>query len=400
MTRYRQRPNECEAIQWTGDNADALRAFADGNFNTVDPEDRIDDPDQDAQLLVEDSHWVGIGPGDWVLKFEGYFIAKSDGTFRSVWEPAVVSVPPPADRATLREQIAAAMREHWLCTVRDEADADGNLPCRCGDWREPGAEADDDNDWHSHMADAVLAVLPEQTDRAALTEVRKLVRRLAAHAEGFRDVLDDSDRDPWAKTVRADIAALTESVNQADEAAAPLSPDYEHPECGFHWHGRDDMDIPMRDGQPVCPRCELRRLAAEQPTETQDGEAEALWDELHRRDNETDQPNAAETQEPETEEQRVRAHVTTLHLIGEQLAGVESWMWEHLANVRNAERSAVGERPDTAEHVCKPGAARYFCPTSGKTESTCHGGFDVCCDRPDLHQLVGVERPDTQTPEA
>ncbi|MFF6866704.1 hypothetical protein [Streptomyces ardesiacus] len=44
----------------------------------------------------------------------------------------------------------------------------------------------------------------------------------------------------------------------ADEV--PLSPFYEHPECGFHWHGRDGMDIPMRDGQPVCPRCELARV--------------------------------------------------------------------------------------------------------------------------------------------
>ena len=55
----------------------------------------------------------------------------------------------------------------------------------------------------------------------------------------------------------------------------------------------------------------------------------------------------AVAEEPETEEQRVRAHVTTLHLIGEQLAGIESWMWEHLANVRAAARPAVGEQPDT-----------------------------------------------------
>ncbi|MGW2837343.1 hypothetical protein ACWCWD_06480 [Streptomyces sp. NPDC001493] len=50
-------------------------------------------------------------------------------------------------------------------------------------------------------------------------------------------------------------------------AERPLSPYYEHPECGFHWHGRDGMDVPLRDGQPVCPRCELRRLAdeAQQP---------------------------------------------------------------------------------------------------------------------------------------
>lgn len=41
---------------------------------------------------------------------------------------------------------------------------------------------------------------------------------------------------------------------------------------------------------------------------------------------------------------------------------------------------------ETEVHVCKPGATVYYCPTSGETESDCHGGFDVCCDRPDLHQ--------------
>ena len=40
------------------------------------------------------------------------------------------------------------------------------------------------------------------------------------------------------------------------------------------------------------------------------------------------------------------------------------------------------------EHVCRPGASVYYCPTGGSTESDCHGGFDVCCDQPDLHQPV------------
>lgn len=31
---------------------------------------------------------------------------------------------------------------------------------------------------------------------------------------------------------------------------------------------------------------------------------------------------------------------------------------------------------------------RYFCPTSGDVESPRHGGFDVCCDRPELHRPV------------
>lgn len=32
---------------------------------------------------------------------------------------------------------------------------------------------------------------------------------------------------------------------------------------------------------------------------------------------------------------------------------------------------------------CKP---NYFCPTVGEVESPCHGGFDVCCRRSELHR--------------
>lgn len=49
------------------------------------------------------------------------------------------------------------------------------------------------------------------------------------------------------------------ALRESDEE--PLSPYYEHPACGFHWHGRDGMDIPVQeDGQPVCPRCELAKV--------------------------------------------------------------------------------------------------------------------------------------------
>lgn len=47
---------------------------------------------------------------------------------------------------------------------------------------------------------------------------------------------------------------------KADEP--PLSRYYRHEKCGFHWRGRDSLDIPMRDGQPICPRCELEHLTA------------------------------------------------------------------------------------------------------------------------------------------
>lgn len=76
--------------------------------------------------------------------------------------------------------------------------------------------------------------------------------------------------------------------------------------------------------------------------------------------------------------------------IGDMLAGLdERWNTDDI--IREA-RARVGEPTPAAteatepEHVCRPGAATYFCPTSGDTESDCHGGHDRCCDRPDLHR--------------
>jgi hypothetical protein len=60
--------------------------------------------------------------------------------------------------------------------------------------------------------------------------------------------------------------------------------------------------------------------------------------------------------------------------------------------------------PDDGQHVCKPGASVFYCPTAGETESDCHGGFDVCCGRPDLHQqlvpcgLAVLKRPHNAHP--
>ncbi|MER6531179.1 hypothetical protein [Streptomyces sp. NPDC001508] len=55
-------------------------------------------------------------------------------------------------------------------------------------------------------------------------------------------------------------------------------------------------------------------------------------------------------------------------------------------------RHATRKEPMTGqtEHRCKPGATVYYCPASGDTESDCHGGFDQCCDRPDLHRPVST----------
>jgi hypothetical protein len=88
----------------------------------------------------------------------------------------------PVVRPELRDQIAEALREHYLCTNPEEADADGNMPCRCGDWREPGPMGSDEDDWDAHLADAVLSVLPATTNRAAvLHEVDWIVEHCPDH---------------------------------------------------------------------------------------------------------------------------------------------------------------------------------------------------------------------------
>ncbi|WP_329215144.1 hypothetical protein OG352_06135 [Streptomyces sp. NBC_01485] len=62
--------------------------------------------------------------------------------------------------------------------------------------------------------------------------------------------------------------------------------------------------------------------------------------------------------------------------------------------MRVLRRLAEAPQPETQDaHVCKPGASTYYCPTSGQTESDCHGGFDVCCDRPELHAPAVVAQP-------
>ena len=58
----------------------------------------------------------------------------------------------------------------------------------------------------------------------------------------------------------ADLYEATDEIQRC-----PQHPDaygYEHPACGFHWHGKDGMDVPLSDGEPVCPRCALAEVQA------------------------------------------------------------------------------------------------------------------------------------------
>ncbi|MFE5368136.1 hypothetical protein [Streptomyces mirabilis] len=203
--RYRQRPNEVDAIQWTGSNADALRAFAGIDFDTIAPADRIDDPDCDAQLLVEASHWVGIRPGDWVLKFEGYFVAKDDAPFRAVWEPAADAVPLAAD---IPARLEAVLTERFtelgnpFSRMRLQESGPDGWPTT---WEvSPRRVAD--------VLRELLAAAPvppsAPTDRAAI--YREVADRLAAGAE-------QGAQDGWMRIYKR--GAVTKVREWADELA-------------------------------------------------------------------------------------------------------------------------------------------------------------------------------------
>ncbi|MFF7142298.1 hypothetical protein ACFZB5_13750 [Streptomyces nodosus] len=206
-------------------------------------------------------------------------------TVQALGGPAAVQ--PPVDRPALRERLARTIHLSDFPEARWEM------------------RPEDEHEHYRSSADAVLAVLPSPTDQTAMpvcicghpeerhfedvcqtcgcgdylepkdaAEVIARWRQAALKARDgeraavFRKAADAaeqtfihgvvpaaSERDEiWDQAVRA-VATMLRGT--ADEA--PLSPYYSHEACGFHWHGRDGMDIPMQDGQPVCPRCELAK---------------------------------------------------------------------------------------------------------------------------------------------
>ncbi|MFD0053007.1 hypothetical protein ACFVHR_04685 [Streptomyces sp. NPDC127168] len=212
--RYRRRPAEIEAVQWTGHNADALRAFAGSDFDTIDPEDRTDDPDQDAQLLVEDSHWVGMAPGEWVLKFDGYFVTKSDATFRAVWESVPVSSPP-ADQTALRDRIAATLRTTRRIGYEGKADhGTHRYDARCA------LCAGDVDALTEALAAAVVPTTNHDTDTSAGAVGRAEYDALVAEADRLRR--DGAALHARAEGIDKQLAALQKQVAGPVDRAAVL----------------------------------------------------------------------------------------------------------------------------------------------------------------------------------
>ena len=90
MRRFRKRPVEVTAVQWTGDNEDEMLAFTGGEFER-DP--GVGSPD-DAGVYNrdEDGHgdsWAAVSPGDWLVKGgDGLFVGITADVFAETYEPS------------------------------------------------------------------------------------------------------------------------------------------------------------------------------------------------------------------------------------------------------------------------------------------------------------------------
>lgn len=171
---------------------------------------------------------------------------------------------------------------------------------------------------------AASAVVAPPTDRAAA--LLWAADRLAA----LRSCDDcDPGRHDAIEYLRAWAVEAHDTGTQQPPVPQRAYPDCER--CG------DTSVDPEWDGAEPCPECQQTHEPA--PVAQQ-------------------QPNiGARAEEPPTEEQMVRDHVTTLHLIGEQLTRVESWMWAHLADVRDAQAATpapVAQQPAALRGELKP----------------------------------------------
>lgn len=93
IQRFRTKPVEIEAIQFTGDNYSEITKWTSGNFWPVDEEDRHEDPDCIAEVYdILHSTWIGVKTGQWIVRgAKGEFYPCDDETFH--WKYEEIKTP-------------------------------------------------------------------------------------------------------------------------------------------------------------------------------------------------------------------------------------------------------------------------------------------------------------------
>jgi hypothetical protein len=91
MAKFRKKPVEVEAVQWTGDNAADLNHFAASHFDVLNEQDRAncDDPEATAQIYdALHSTWVLVYTSDWIIRgIKGEFYPCRPDVFDATYEP-------------------------------------------------------------------------------------------------------------------------------------------------------------------------------------------------------------------------------------------------------------------------------------------------------------------------
>lgn len=87
--RFRKRPVEVAAIQWTGENEAEIRSWCGPNlFGSLGPAIHRD-ADVTAEVLdTLHGSWINMRTGDWVVRgIRGEFYAITDDVLRATYEP-------------------------------------------------------------------------------------------------------------------------------------------------------------------------------------------------------------------------------------------------------------------------------------------------------------------------
>ncbi|MGW3135940.1 hypothetical protein [Streptomyces sp. NPDC001139] len=341
--RFLHRTEEAEAVQWTGTNADRLRAFCGPDFDTIDPEDRTEDPDETAAVRTHPhGGWLGLTPGDWVLKVgEGRFTALRDAEFRAAWEPAAVPSP---DQTALRERIAEAL------------------------WAANGPSAAEEAN-----VDAVLAVLPPPADRAAV--LHEAAEALWNH--------------PRASAIDSDFRSASDVLRRL--AAEAQQPDTETP--GLHAqyleaargalqrHGQVDgteaaeliaaamLDARDRAMEQLCTERDLAVAHDRQPYPTA-WSYEQACKALHKHEQRADSAEAAIT--------RVREWLAGLDVVAAELAGegARHPVAEHVRQL--LDQQPKPERTLCSDPPCNEGGTGEPCDAHETEQAHADGEHAFC----------------------
>lgn len=89
MPKFRKKPVVIEAEQYRGNHdVDRLALWTNGRFQYVDEEDRVDDPDIEAEVFdILHSTWVGVEAGQWIIRgVEGEFYPCDDDVFTATYD--------------------------------------------------------------------------------------------------------------------------------------------------------------------------------------------------------------------------------------------------------------------------------------------------------------------------